>query len=177
MFSFLQSFNVTFLTQLHTRTADEAVRVGPAPATESYLVMDAVLSAVDSTGAQAVSGSCYVHVHVHLHTCMCIYISKMHKALHAQVHCMLQCTYVHVQYRSRGTYTRVKKNSRVISARHASGERSSLEYECSRARVILEYEGSRARVAKRLRSCKLSTLRSRARHGRESTASYSRLYS
>ena len=35
--------------------ADEAVRVGPAPATESYLVMDSVLEAIDSTGAQAVS--------------------------------------------------------------------------------------------------------------------------
>ena len=41
--------------QLHTRMADEAVRVGPAPATESYLVMDAVLEAVENTGAQAVS--------------------------------------------------------------------------------------------------------------------------
>ncbi|CAI8051026.1 Propionyl-CoA carboxylase alpha chain, mitochondrial, partial [Geodia barretti] len=38
---------------LHTRMADEAVRVGPAPATESYLVMDSVLEAIDSTGAQA----------------------------------------------------------------------------------------------------------------------------
>ena len=39
---------------LHTRTADEAVRVGPAPATESYLVMESVLKAVETTGAQAV---------------------------------------------------------------------------------------------------------------------------
>lgn len=49
--------NLLTLTQLHTRTADEAVRVGPAPATESYLVMDAVLSAIDATGAQAVSST------------------------------------------------------------------------------------------------------------------------
>lgn len=34
--------------------SDEAVRVGPALATESYLVMDAILNAVSVTGAQAV---------------------------------------------------------------------------------------------------------------------------
>ncbi len=35
--------------------ADEAVRVGPATATESYLNMPAILDAVETTGAQAVS--------------------------------------------------------------------------------------------------------------------------
>lgn len=36
------------------RLADEAVRVGPAPATESYLDVDAVIAACEQTGAQAV---------------------------------------------------------------------------------------------------------------------------
>ena len=35
--------------------ADEAVRVGPAIATESYLNMEAILDAIRQTGAQAVS--------------------------------------------------------------------------------------------------------------------------
>ena len=35
--------------------ADEAVRVGPPVATESYLNMDAIFSAIQQTGAQAVS--------------------------------------------------------------------------------------------------------------------------
>ena len=35
--------------------ADEAVRVGPAVATESYLNMPAILEAIETTGAQAVS--------------------------------------------------------------------------------------------------------------------------
>ncbi|XP_064394640.1 propionyl-CoA carboxylase alpha chain, mitochondrial-like [Halichondria panicea] len=39
---------------LHVRMADEAVRVGPATATESYLNMPAILEAVETTGAQAV---------------------------------------------------------------------------------------------------------------------------
>ena len=43
------------LSQLHVRMADEAVRVGPAVAIESYLNMEAVLSAIEETGAQAVS--------------------------------------------------------------------------------------------------------------------------
>ena len=43
------------LTQLHVRMADEAVRVGPATATESYLNMDAIISAIEKTGAEAVS--------------------------------------------------------------------------------------------------------------------------
>ena len=34
--------------------ADEAVRVGPALATESYLNMEAILDAIKQTGAQAV---------------------------------------------------------------------------------------------------------------------------
>lgn len=37
--------------------ADEAIRIGPPVATESYLNMDAVLDAVEKSGAQAVSFS------------------------------------------------------------------------------------------------------------------------
>ena len=40
--------------QLHVRMADEAVRVGPAVATESYLNMEAILDAIKQTDAQAV---------------------------------------------------------------------------------------------------------------------------
>ena len=40
--------------QLHVRMADEAVRVGPPPATESYLDMEAIFKAIQDTGAQAV---------------------------------------------------------------------------------------------------------------------------
>ena len=38
----------------HVREADEAVRIGPAPAGESYLNVEAVLSAARATGAQAI---------------------------------------------------------------------------------------------------------------------------
>lgn len=38
----------------HVRLADEAVRLGPAPALESYLNTDALLEAIELTGAQAV---------------------------------------------------------------------------------------------------------------------------
>lgn len=41
--------------QLHVRMADEAVRVGPAVATESYLNMETILDAIKQTGAQAVN--------------------------------------------------------------------------------------------------------------------------
>ncbi len=41
--------------QLHVQMADEAVRVGPAIATESYLNMEAILDAIRQTRAQAVS--------------------------------------------------------------------------------------------------------------------------
>ena len=47
--------------QLHVRMADEAVRVGPAVATESYLNMEAILDAVKQTGAQAVRNLCSSH--------------------------------------------------------------------------------------------------------------------
>ena len=37
--------------------ADEAVRVGPPVAAESYLNMDAIFTAIEETGAKAVSDS------------------------------------------------------------------------------------------------------------------------
>ena len=39
---------------LHTATADEAVRIGPAPVSESYLDIDAIINACKRTGAEAV---------------------------------------------------------------------------------------------------------------------------
>jgi acetyl-CoA/propionyl-CoA carboxylase biotin carboxyl carrier protein len=39
---------------LHTRSADIAVRIGPAPARESYLSVDAIIRAALDTGAQAI---------------------------------------------------------------------------------------------------------------------------
>src|SRR6187200_3044135 len=39
---------------LHVEMADEAVHVGPAPAAESYLVIDNIVAACKSTGAEAV---------------------------------------------------------------------------------------------------------------------------
>ncbi|HEY3697012.1 urea carboxylase [Phenylobacterium sp.] len=39
---------------LHVSQADEAVRIGPAPAAESYLDVDAILAAAKATGAQAI---------------------------------------------------------------------------------------------------------------------------
>lgn len=38
----------------HVREADDAVRIGPAPATESYLSVERLLAAAARTGAQAV---------------------------------------------------------------------------------------------------------------------------
>ena len=38
----------------HVTEADEAVRIGPAPAAESYLDIDAILAAARQTGAQAI---------------------------------------------------------------------------------------------------------------------------
>jgi len=39
---------------MHMRLADEAVHIGPAPAAQSYLLMDRILQACRDTGAQAV---------------------------------------------------------------------------------------------------------------------------
>ena len=39
---------------LHVRMADEAVRLGPAPSAESYLLIDKVIEAAKSTGAEAI---------------------------------------------------------------------------------------------------------------------------
>ena len=39
---------------LHVRMADEAICVGPAPSTESYLNIDAVIAAARTTSAEAV---------------------------------------------------------------------------------------------------------------------------
>ncbi len=39
---------------LHVSQADEAVRIGPAPAAQSYLDIDAILAAARATGAQAI---------------------------------------------------------------------------------------------------------------------------
>ena len=41
-------------SSLHVRAADAAVRIGPAPAAQSYLRIDALLAAARSTGAQAI---------------------------------------------------------------------------------------------------------------------------
>ena len=38
----------------HTLMADEAIRIGPAPAAESYLVVDAILAAIKESGTDAV---------------------------------------------------------------------------------------------------------------------------
>ncbi|MEL7201182.1 MAG: biotin carboxylase N-terminal domain-containing protein, partial [Pseudomonadota bacterium] len=38
----------------HVKMADEAIRIGPAPAAQSYLVGDAILEAARRTGAQAI---------------------------------------------------------------------------------------------------------------------------
>ncbi|SEK59496.1 acetyl-CoA carboxylase biotin carboxylase subunit [Pacificibacter marinus] len=39
---------------LHVKMADEAVHIGPAPANQSYIVIDKVMDAIRQTGAQAV---------------------------------------------------------------------------------------------------------------------------
>ncbi|MCC5970631.1 MAG: acetyl/propionyl/methylcrotonyl-CoA carboxylase subunit alpha [Pararhodobacter sp.] len=39
---------------LHVRMADEAVHIGPAPANQSYIVIDKIMAAVRTTGAEAV---------------------------------------------------------------------------------------------------------------------------
>src|SRR5215217_4565866 len=39
---------------LHVREADEAVHIGPAPSSQSYIVIDSILDAVRKTGADAV---------------------------------------------------------------------------------------------------------------------------
>ena len=39
---------------LHVRMADEALHIGPPPASQSYIVVDRILAAVKASGAQAV---------------------------------------------------------------------------------------------------------------------------
>ena len=39
---------------LHVEMADEAVHIGPAPAAESYLIIDKIIDACKQTGAEAV---------------------------------------------------------------------------------------------------------------------------
>ena len=39
---------------LHVKMADEAVHIGPAPSAQSYLVMDKIIAAAKSTGAEAI---------------------------------------------------------------------------------------------------------------------------
>ncbi len=39
---------------LHVRLADEAVHIGPSPASQSYIVIDKIMAAVKATGAEAV---------------------------------------------------------------------------------------------------------------------------
>src|SRR5690606_23328902 len=39
---------------LHVRMADEAVHIGPSPASQSYIVIDRILDAIRQTGADAV---------------------------------------------------------------------------------------------------------------------------
>ncbi|MEK1927101.1 MAG: biotin carboxylase N-terminal domain-containing protein, partial [Rhizobium giardinii] len=39
---------------LHVRLADEAVHIGPAPSSQSYIVIDRILEAIGKTGADAV---------------------------------------------------------------------------------------------------------------------------
>ena len=39
---------------LHVQMADEAVHIGPSPASESYIVIEKVMSAIRQTGAEAV---------------------------------------------------------------------------------------------------------------------------
>ena len=46
--------SVADANSLFVKMADESVNIGPAPARESYLVMDKILGAVEATGAQAV---------------------------------------------------------------------------------------------------------------------------
>ena len=39
---------------LHVKMADEAVHIGPAPSSQSYIVIDRIMDAIRQTGAQAV---------------------------------------------------------------------------------------------------------------------------
>ena len=39
---------------LHVKMADEAVHIGPAPANQSYIVIDKIMDAIRQTGAEAV---------------------------------------------------------------------------------------------------------------------------
>ena len=53
----LYKFVNVFFWQLHVKMADEAFCVGPPPTNQSYLNMDAIMEAINTTGAQAVRSS------------------------------------------------------------------------------------------------------------------------
>ena len=39
---------------LHVKMANEAIHIGPAPASESYIVIDKIIAAIKQSGAEAV---------------------------------------------------------------------------------------------------------------------------
>ncbi len=45
---------------LHVKMADEAVHIGPAPAAQSYIVIDKIMDAITKTGAEAVHPGIWV---------------------------------------------------------------------------------------------------------------------
>jgi len=50
----LNIINLIFQLQKFVRMADEAFCIGPAPTSQSYLKMDAILNVIRETGADAV---------------------------------------------------------------------------------------------------------------------------
>ena len=60
--------------------ADESFCVGPPPTNQSYLNMDAIMEAINITGAQAVSIYDYLFWHLILYVCLlnCIQATLHH---------------------------------------------------------------------------------------------------